>query len=929
MKKRVLSLALALLMILTLLPTAAFAAEPQRITEVSVDGYIGAMIGYQNDQYDYVSIDGDAPYNVAQVCWYGDSEQSTALKPMKAGDNFVEGRHYKLYIELEPKAGYEFSKNAFPDTYINDGTVEPGFGGGVTSAGHFYFWGPMVEATYPVGVCIYRDSADEYATVGFEAPAGYVLTSPAEPGDEGRTFCGWYYDRECTEPFIPNRQIYQDLNLYGKWVNDGEEEHISSVEVEFEYPPTAGREAGLYNEAYVGYTAPYTVAESYWFCDFRNDSPSNHAYADNEPFELNDECSFCVVLAPKAGCVFDSDTEIILTDYNGDTIPVDNRYCTKKPQEIIIWTETTNPVERVLFCNGWGGAGTEVIKGYVPGEIDPPGREGYIFAGWYTDEDCTVPFDPYAPILVDTTIYPKWIEEGTQLCGDNLFWTIDEDGTLIISGTGEMYDYEYSSAPWSDRFDEISSIVIEKGVTSIGGYAFSGLYNVESVTIPESVTSIGDYAFSYSDGLDSVNIPASVEYVDSCAFNGCENLTAINVAQGNKYYSSDNGVLFDKGKTVLMLYPMNKQGTSYTIPGTVKTIDYNAFYSAVKLTSVTIPNGVQNINWGAFLNCKGLTSVTIPASVTTIEPEPFGACENLTAINVAQGNKNYCSVDGVLFNKDKTVLHSYPMAKAGDSYTVPAGVKEIENSAFEYSSIKNISLPASLQTIYEYAFWCCEKLAEVHYAGTEAQWDNVYVQDGNMPIENALKYYNGYHPCPFSDISTSAHHKNIEVAYARGYVSGYGGGKYAPNETVTRAQFITMLWRAAGKPVPTSSDLTFKDISADDYCREAIAWGAANGIVSGYDANTFGRNDPVTRAQATTFIARFCANVVGLYLDTDDYGFTDINDAREAFRPYINAMANAGLILGYGATCGPNDKATRGQIASILVRAMDSISWML
>ena len=181
------------------------------------------------------------------------------------------------------------------------------------------------------------------------------------------------------------------------------------------------------------------------------------------------------------------------------------------------------------------------------------------------------------------------------------------------------------------------------------------------------------------------------------------------------------------------------------------------------------------------------------------------------------------------------------------------------------------------------------------------------------------------HVCPFSDIADSAHHKNIETAYERGYVSGYGEGKYAPNETVTRAQFITMLWRAAGKPTPASTDLSFKDIAADDYCREAIAWGAEKGIVSGYDANTFGRNDPVTRAQATTFIARYCDKVVGMTLDTSDYGFLDINDARETFRPYINAMANAGIILGYGTTCGPNDKATRGQIASILVRAMDTI----
>ena len=182
------------------------------------------------------------------------------------------------------------------------------------------------------------------------------------------------------------------------------------------------------------------------------------------------------------------------------------------------------------------------------------------------------------------------------------------------------------------------------------------------------------------------------------------------------------------------------------------------------------------------------------------------------------------------------------------------------------------------------------------------------------------------HVCPFSDIADSAHHTNIETAYERGYVSGYGEGKYAPDETVTRAQFITMLWRAAGKPAPESTDLSFTDIAADDYCREAIAWGAEKGIVSGYDTNTFGRNDSVSRAQATTFIARYCEKILGMSLNTANYGFLDINDAPAYAVSNINAMANAGIILGYGTTCGPTDKATRGQIASILVRAMDTIA---
>ena len=302
-------------------------------------------------------------------------------------------------------------------------------------------------------------------------------------------------------------------------------------------------------------------------------------------------------------------------------------------------------------------------------------------------------------------------------------------------------------------------------------------------------------------------------------------------------------------------------------PNLEKVADYMFYGTGSEYRmNLTVPEGVKEIGVGAFYGCSTITELRLPESVTKIDKSAFYKCKRL------------------------------------ETAYMPA-VESIGSNAFNH----------------------CDSLKDVYYGGTEAQWNAVNVASGNSPLLKATIHCKDSHVCPFDDIADSAHHTNIETAYERGYVSGYGEGIYAPNETVTRAQFITMLWRAAGKPAPTSTDLSFTDISETDYCREAIAWGSEKGIVSGYDANTFGRNDPVTRAQATTFIARYCDKVVGMELNTNDYGFLDINDAREAFRPYINAMANAGLILGYGTTCGPNDKATRGQIASILVRAMDTI----
>ena len=183
---------------------------------------------------------------------------------------------------------------------------------------------------------------------------------------------------------------------------------------------------------------------------------------------------------------------------------------------------------------------------------------------------------------------------------------------------------------------------------------------------------------------------------------------------------------------------------------------------------------------------------------------------------------------------------------------------------------------------------------------------------------------------PFNDIDTSAHHDYIIVANLLGIVSGYTEDTYCPAENVTRAQFVTMLWRAAGRPEAENTDITFTDIAENDYCRAAIAWGVENGIIFGYDASTFGRNDPVTRAQAATFMARYCENCIGMELDTADYGFTDLGSTSAAFVPKINAMANAGIINGYSATTfGPSETLTRGQMAAILVRAIITIDSLI
>ena len=237
----------------------------------------------------------------------------------------------------------------------------------------------------------------------------------------------------------------------------------------------------------------------------------------------------------------------------------------------------------------------------------------------------------------------------------------------------------------------LTSITIPNSVTSIGGEAFRGCTGLTSITIPNSVTSIGDYAFYKCTGLTSITIPNSVTSIGDLAFEDCTGLTSINVASDNNYYSSNNGVLFNKKKTALIRYPEGKSQTSYTIP-----------------------NSVTRIGYGAFRGCTGLTSITIPNSVTSIASWAFDGCTGLTSINVASGNNYYSDNNGVLFNKKKTELIRYPEGKSQTSYTIPDSVTSIGNWAFDgCTGLTSITIPNSVTSIGAHAFDGCTGLTSI------------------------------------------------------------------------------------------------------------------------------------------------------------------------------------------------------------------------
>ena len=263
-------------------------------------------------------------------------------------------------------------------------------------------------------------------------------------------------------------------------------------------------------------------------------------------------------------------------------------------------------------------------------------------------------------------------EESVKTYGDLSYVTSDSDGDRI-------YDYiAIIDCNESVTKIEIPAEIEDIPVVEIKSSAFNGCANLTSIIIPDSVTSIGDFAFENCSGLTSITIPDSVTSIGDHAFYNC--LTSITVSENNKYFSSLNGVLFNKDKTDLITYPIGNERTEYTIPDSVTSIGNFIFYNCSSLTSITIPDSVASIGNSAFYNCSSLTNIKLPDVIDIISGNTFRDCSSLLNIIIP---------DSVTSIKECAFYNCSNLT----SITIPDSVASIENSAFyNCTSLKSITL---------------------------------------------------------------------------------------------------------------------------------------------------------------------------------------------------------------------------------------------
>ena len=330
--------------------------------------------------------------------------------------------------------------------------------------------------------------------------------------------------------------------------------------------------------------------------------------------------------------------------------------------------------------------------------------------------------------------------------------TVSPDNKNYSSVDGVLFNKDGSELIIYPKGNGRSAYTVPDGVTSISGSAFSGCTSLTEIVIPDSVTTIGESAFSGCTSLSKVDLPKKLTTIEAYTFSGCSSLESIVIPEGvtaigtwleyEKTYYSSSFSGCKSLKEIIIPDSVTAIGDSafygctslskVKLSNNLRIIQERTFFGCTSLKEIVIPDSVTAIYYEAFSNCISLESITIGSGVESLGYEWIASCRRLENITVSPENKTYSSVDGVLFNKDKSELSAYPIGNKRSSYTIPDGVEKIGKKAFYGCRyIETLTIPASVKEIEDSALGNCYDIRTINYLGTREQWKEVVIGADN------------------------------------------------------------------------------------------------------------------------------------------------------------------------------------------------------
>ena len=499
-----------------------------------------------------------------------------------------------------------------------------------------------------------------------------------------------------------------------------------------------------------------------------------------------------------------------------------------------------------------------------------------------------------------TALTSVWLPDSFSLIGNYAF-----------KNCSSMTDFIHN-VPYYNTFDR-------RGV-------FYGCSSLKTFTFPDTARDVATEFFYGCSSLNNITLPDTIERIGSEAFFGCTSLTTINFPEDLGQIK--NGAFYNCSSL-----------NNIQLPTKLYTLEFSCFYGCSSLTSITLPRYIQSVPSYAFYNCTSLTEVILPNNITEIESYAFQGCSALRSISLPKNLEtiksnafNSCTaLSEIQFPSSVYAINGYAFRNctALTSIMLPEKLITISEGMFyDCTALTEIYIPSRVQFIEIAAFKNCNALKTVHYSDTPEDWNKIDVEDSNDCLYGATIRFidntelkpdipNGPAVNTFTDVNDSDwFYRSVIWAKENGITGGTSDTTFSPNNDCTRAQVVTFLWAANGKPEPTSTINPFTDVKASDWYCKAVLWAVEKGITGGTSPTTFSPNSTCTRAQIVTFL--YAAQ--GRPAISSGSTFTDVNNSDWFAAPVIWA-GEKGVTGGIGNNqFGPNNNCTRAQVVTFLYK---------